>query len=257
MKRSKIIRTVISILLAAVFVYSAVQLGLVLHGYEEAKQEYTDIQDEFVVSTEPAESQITASGDTAAPKETAPIAVDFDKLIKKNEDVVGWIYCENTVINYPVVQSNSNTEYLKKGLNGKKLSGGTIFADCRNNPIGYDRNYMLYGHNMRNGTMFGTLTKYKKQSYYDKHPTMYLLTPKGDYKIELVAGKVVSTKEMIYKISPDEAAFDSYLEKLCKKSTFKSDVTLEPGDKVITLSTCSYETENSRYVVVGKLIPLG
>lgn len=257
MKRARIIRTVISILLAAVFVYSAVQLGLVLHGYEEAKQEYNGIQDEFVVSTEPAESQATASGDTVTSKEIAPISVDFDKLIKKNEDVVGWIYCEDTVINYPVVQSNSNTEYLKKGLNGKKLSGGTIFADCRNNSVGYDRNYMLYGHNMRNGTMFGTLTKYKKQSYYDKHPTMYLLTPEGDYKIELVAGKVVSTTEMIYKISPDETAFDSYLEKLCKKSTFKSNVTLETGDKIITLSTCSYETENSRYVVIGKLIPLG
>ena len=115
----------------------------------------------------------TDSDDTEPPKATElPISIDFDSLLSRNKDVIGWLYCPDTVINYPVVQGENNDQYLRKDLDGKYLVSGTLFADYRNGALGEDANYIIYGHNMKNGTMFSLLAKYKQQSYYDKHPVI-------------------------------------------------------------------------------------
>ena len=100
--------------------------------------------------------------------------------------------------------------------------------------------------------MFGTLLNYKNQSYYDKYPYMYYLTPERNYRIDLLAGSVVSPEDIIYQtsISPD------YIEELCMKSTFKSRKVFKDGDNIITLSTCSYEYDDARYIVIGKIVEI-
>ena len=160
------------------------------------------------------------------------------------------------VVNYPVVQTKDNDYYLHKDLDGNYLRSGTVFVDYRNKAVGEDQNYVIYGHDMRNDSMFGTWDNYKEQSYYDAHPVLYYLTPDGDYRIDLYIGAVVNEGDPIYQINPGEKALEQRLEKLKEKSTFRSSVTLEPGDRVVVLSTCTYEFSTARYVLVGKLVPL-
>lgn len=190
------------------------------------------------------------------PMETAPIEVDFEVLWETNEDVVGWIYCEDTPINFPIVQAEDNDYYLRRLIDGTWNSSGTLFADYRNTADFSDSNTIIYGHNMKNKGMFGTLSNYKEQSYYDEHPIMWLLTPDGNYKVELIAGYVTSSTSEIYSIGNTEEEMFALAEQSIEKSTFASDFQVSQGDRFVTLSTCSYEYDNARYVLIGRLIPL-
>lgn len=190
------------------------------------------------------------------PTETVPIEVDFDVLLKSNADVIGWIYCEDTPINYPVVQGKDNDYYLSRMIDGTRNSSGTLFADYRNAGDFSDGNTIVYGHNMKNKEMFGTLPNYKKQSYFDEHPVMWLLTPEENYKVELVAGYVTSSTSEIYSFGQTEADVVSQMEQAADQSTFLSGFQVSQGDRFVTLSTCSYEYDNARYVLIGRLKPL-
>lgn len=106
---------------------------------------------------------------------------------------------------------------------------------------------------MKNGTMFAALNKYDKQAYYNEHPIFYYLTPNGNYKIELYAGLVVKQDALLYNSNPDTTQFAQFLEDAKASSTFKSDVVIDENDTLITLSTCSSERSNARYVIIGKL----
>lgn len=203
----------------------------------------------------PAEQESEANTEQL-PMETAPIEVDFEVLWETNEDVVGWIYCEDTPINFPIVQAEDNDYYLSRLIDGTWNSSGTLFADYRNAADFSDSNTIIYGHNMKNKGMFGTLPNYKEQSYYDEHPLMWLLTPDGNYKVELIAGYVTSSTSEIYSIGKTEEEVLILAEQSIEKSTFASDFQVSQGDRFVTLSTCSYEYDNARYVLIGRLIPL-
>lgn len=186
----------------------------------------------------------------------APIQVDFDVLAETNGDIVGWLYSEDTPINLPVVQSGDNDAYLRRMVDGTWNSSGTLFVDYRNASDFSDNNTIIYGHNMKNDEMFGTLPNYKDQSYYDAHPVMWLMTPNGDYQIELVAGYVTETSSEVYNFEQSEDAVFATVQQVIENSTFTSNVTVHRGDRFLTLSTCSYEYENARYVLIGRLTPL-
>lgn len=179
------------------------------------------------------------------------IEVDFDKLREQNEDVVAWIYCADTNLNYPVVQAEDNDYYLHRLLDGSWNNNGTIFMDYRNQADFSDGNTLIYGHHMRSGAMFGGLVKYQKQEFYDKHPHLYVMTPEKNYRLDLLAGCVVENTSDIYstQISTDQ------LNDCMSHSTFATKAEYQ-GGHIVTLSTCSYEFEDARYVVLGELIPL-
>lgn len=257
MKHRKFIK-IINIVLIAVFVMAVFNIGKIYYDYNKADNIYEVIQDEYVVTKDvESNSEATQGNDEQPPKSTEPpIAIDFDALLNRNKDVIGWLYCPDTVINYPVVQGENNDQYLRKDLDGKYLVSGTLFADYRNGTLGEDANYIIYGHNMKNGTMFSLLAKYKEQSYYDRHPVMYYLTPDGNYKLELFAGLVIKRDDKIYLPNQSKEQFDELVKDYRAKSTFKSDVELEYNDTIVTLSTCSYEFDDARYIVMGRLIPV-
>lgn len=251
----KAIYYIVIVLLSVVLIISAGVAVKTYLDYKKANDVYADMRDRFVeTSTEPTNTEIpmeeTQESET---KETAPITIDFDALMEENTDVVGWIYSPDTPINYPVVQGKDNNYYLRKALNGNYLVSGTVFVDYRNGVIGENANHILYGHNMKDGTMFSSLAKYKQQSYYDEHPVLYYLTPVEDYKIELYAGLVVRRDAVIYSPNPDETALADFLSSTKANSTFQSDVDIDDTDMLITLSTCSYEYDNARYILIGKL----
>lgn len=245
--------TLLILLLLSIMVMASYMTIKEYRQYETAVEHYEELKDEFVETKSEKNNETDETAEPTAPTETAPITVDFVSLLGQNKDVVGWIYCQDTPINYPVVQSENNDYYLRRDLNGKYLVSGTVFVDYRNGAIGNDTNYIVYGHNMKDGSMFSSLAKYKEQSYYDKHPILYFLTSDGDYKIELYAGIVVKRDALIYMPNPDETAFVDFLREAKEKSTFKSEVEITKNDTLITLSTCSYEYDNARYIVIGKI----
>lgn len=195
-------------------------------------------------------TDIAASDDTPV----CPIEVDFEQLRKTNGDTVAWIYCEGTPINYPIAQSDDNSYYLHLRLDGTRSAAGTLFADFRCSNDFSELNSIVYGHNMKNGTMFGTLPKYKNQSYYDEHPAMWLVTPDKSYKIELIAGFVTESDSDSYDIFYDRSDLEMYIETAVSRSTFVSGADVGSVGRIIELSTCSYEYNDARYVVLGELI---
>ncbi len=259
MKKFSHIKIIITAILAVIFLVALVQTARIYSERKEAESVYSELQE--LVSPEESTSNETQSPETDPPNteetetpEAAPIEVDFAGLTSQYPDVVGWIYSEGTEINYPVAQGKDNNQYLRHLLSGKYNTSGTIFVDYRNGEVGTDDNYVIYGHNMKNSSMFGSLVKYKKQSYYDEHPYLYFLTPEKSYKIELIAGMVTLKTSNAYSVNFENAEqLEAYIASAIKKSTFKSNVAYTPGDKLVTLSTCSYEYDNARYVVIGVL----
>ena len=257
-------------ILGAVFIYSAVHIAITLYGYHEADVLYEELQEQYVTPNTPQSSGNTSRPNSSShgsgysdpgmleDEEPAPVRVNFEALLETNNHVVGWLYCEGTPINYPVVQYKNNDYYLHRDINRKYLSSGTLFVDFRCGPLGTEQNHIIYGHNMRNSTtMFGSLMNYKKQAYYDEHPVIYYLTPNGDYRIDLFAGYVTGADADVYFPSFGTADdFDAVLRYAIKRSTFKTDVTVTGEDHVVMLSTCSTESNSARYVAFGKLVPL-
>lgn len=117
-------------------------------------------------------------------------------------------------------------------------------------------NTIIYGHNMKNDSMFGTFTDYKSQEYYDEHPVIWLLTPEVNYKIELMAGYVTPSDSDAYSEFISHEELYEYIQEAKNKSTFSSPLTCSSKDRIVTLSTCSYEYDTARYVLVGKLSSL-
>ncbi len=261
----RILRIVLVCVCAAVFAFSAGQLVKTGLNYRKAQKSYESLQQQYVMTTQPPvgenrEDEPTESGkapeQTQPPKPSAPITVDFSALLERNRDTVGWLYSPDTPIHYPVVQARDNAEYLYTGLDGQYLMGGTLFADYRNGAVGTDSNYIIYGHNMKDSSMFGTLENYKKQAYYDAHPVMYFLTPEGDYTVELYAGFLAEQDDALYSLDGSPEAISALLARAKRNSTFSSSVEIGENDLLLTFSTCAYEFDGARYILIGRLVPL-
>lgn len=192
--------------------------------------------------------------------ESAPqhiISVDFAPLKEINTEIVAWLFAEGTPIDYPVLHTDNNSYYLNHLYTGEANKSGSLFLDYRNTGLFTERNTVIYGHYMNNDTMFGSLKLYKEQDFYDEHPAMLLYTPDGDYLIELICGTVEDGNyEFVQFEFADEAAFAAYIDAFRSRSTFQSNVELQPGDRIISLCTCSYEWNNARYMIIGKLTPI-
>lgn len=178
-------------------------------------------------------------------------AVDFASLLAINEDVVGWIYIEDTNINYPMVQGEDNRHYVSTMADGQVNSCGSIFLDYRNQADFSDKHTVIYGHNMRNGTMFADILKYKDPEFLAAHPTGKIMTPNGNFEFEVVAGYVAELSDPAWQlefVSGDD--FGTWLEDTMARSIIESTYIPDSNDRIITLSTCSYEFSDARFVLV-------
>ena len=195
--------------------------------------------------------------ETASPTEpddTNWPLVDFESLLAINPDVVAWIFIEGTNINYPVVQGGDNSYYLNRLVDGSTNRAGSIFMDYRNESNLSDRNTVFYGHHMGNGTMFNQLTDYKDQAFYEAHPVCLVMTPHGNYKLEFFAGFVTNMNSQAWKLEfESDEEFALWLEEAISQSTFTTAIKPTPQDKVVTFSTCTYEYNDARFVLVGIL----
>lgn len=219
------------------------------------------IRHAVVEQTNPMQESDDGSGKEtvalAETKEQAPIKVDFDYLKEESEEIVAWLYLEGSIINYPVAQAADNQYYLNHLPDGTQNSSGTLFVDYRNSDDFSDWNTVIYGHNMKNDTAFGTLDLYKEPEYYAENPVMWLLTPEETYKLELIAGYVTPSDSQVYLQDLTQEQQMKVVMEAVEKSTFDSGIVPLPGDRFVTLSTCSYEYSDARYVLIGRLIVVG
>lgn len=224
--------------------------------YAEGDAVYQQVRQ---VRTPQAAAQQALPGESPPPEAAAEEAdaVDFSALAEINPDVVAWLSAPGTEIDYPVVLGTDNAYYLTHLFTGEQNKLGAIFLDYRSSGDFSDRNTVVYGHNMKDGSMFSSLTSYREQSYYDRFPAMLLDTPAGGYQIELFAGMVVDgNQESIRFRFADDLEFQDYVDSLKAASSFASDTAVSAGDRIITLCTCSYEFSNARYALFGKLTPI-
>lgn len=252
--RRKIL-TVIQILLVCIIVFAGANIVRIYHGYRKGQRFYEGLREAHVSVISGAETSPRADAAEQLPQ-TCPITVDFDALLHENGEITGWLYSPDGKVNYPVVQAENNDKYLRHDLYGNYLVSGTVFADCGCTAPGECANYIVYGHNMDDGSMFGSLLGYKEQSYYDAQPTLYYLTPKKNFKIELLTGGVVDRDSLIYDCNADADELCDFIEGLYKNGTFAAQSKYSDGDRLITLSTCSYEYDSARFVIVGRLTEL-
>lgn len=211
-------------------------------GAEEKKQEQPTV-DKMMTGTDP---------------ETG-ILRKYLALYQRNQDLFGWLEIEGTRINYPVMYTPEDQEYyLRRAFDGSDSNGGTLFLDAR-----YSENgnlYLIYGHKMRNKTMFGTLTSYSEESYFEKHPVILFDTLYGEGEYEVVAAfysEIYDEGEegfryYEYGTLDSEERFAEFWGGVAAAALYDTGNTLTYGDTVLMLSTCSYHTENGRFVVVAR-----
>ncbi len=270
------VKAIIFVLLA-IFICSISVLAINLYRYWSSRQLYKEAAGEYTYDAMEGTSDGLRNGKQGESsgsggdrdEEKPPISVDFQKLQEINGDVAGWIYCEGTPINYPVMKGADNDFYLRHSYDGAGSRSGSIFVEAANRPGFDDANTILYGHHMKDGSMFASLEKWADQGFYEEHPKMWLLTPAQDYKIILFSGYTTAANSEAYTVFTDSGKeLKEYMEKCIGKSDFKTDVldriNGEEGadsenitDKCIVLSTCSYVFEDARYVVHGFLVPVG
>ena len=221
--------------------------------YLEAGREYKKLEESYV--QEVPEKQQNKVAESSQTQELCPIAVNWKELKETNPDIVGWIYGEDTKINYPVVHGKDNTFYLTHMADRSKNSSGSIFMDCRNTERSEFSNEILYGHHMKNGSMFAELQKYKSQEYYEAHSCFYYLTETGNYRLEILrAGIITGDSELYHLAFESQEEREAYVKRWDGKSKIVPVFSEKNDTPLMTLSTCSYETKNARFVVQGQLI---
>ena len=210
-------------------------------------------QEERGEETQQATTKQTATVDVSRPS----LEVDFAALQALNPQVVAWISSDDESIHYPVVQGTDNHYYLNHLVDGTVNANGSVFMDFRNDASLKDPNTFIYGHNMRDGTMFASLQQYSSPGYCEAHPELLLTLPQGSYSLQVFAGCVVPGNSDVYQLSyRDEDEFTAYLEKICSISQFSTHVEVGGGDRIVTLSTCAYDYDDARFVLFSKLVPM-
>ena len=244
-------RKIILIMLIISSLISGHRVVTTITEYNQSRDYYDSMQNEYVQEVTPSPIPVVAHTTTQQP----PIAVDFYSLKQINNDVIGWIYCENTPINYPIMHTSNNIYYLTHLLDRSYSANGCIFLDCINNEFN-DANSILYGHHMRDGSMFASISGYKEQNYYDEHPVLWLLTQKQNYMLCPFAGLIVEPdRENYFMNSFDSAAEQQeYIKYALENSTFIGDFSPNEKDRIITLATCDYTFKDARFILVCTLV---
>lgn len=257
-KQSRALYYLVLLVLLGILVFSAVKIISYFKQQSDAADAQQEISDNYITPGTTSNGDNTGNGDGDNSADTSSvtpdpetITVNFTEMIADYPDVVGYIYCANTNLKNPIQYGKGNDYYLTHDSKGNTNNNGSIFMEALNSSSFSDGNTIIYGHNMKSGMMFADLTKYKDKSYYSSHPYIYIYTPSQNYRLDLYAGFVCEHDDEVYATSLTQ----DQLKAMAAKSTFTSNIGTPTG-KTVTLSTCSYEFDNARYVVIGALNPI-
>ena len=187
--------------------------------------------------------------------------LQVEELQKENEDIVGWIEIKDTNISYPVLQGEDNEYYLNHNYKGETTQKGSIFLTKDYDWSLPSTNLLIYGHNIMYGQMFQDLLKYADEDFYKEHPVIRFTTEKEDAEYEIIsafkARVYYKSEENVFRYynfinAETEEEYNEFVENAKIASLYETQATAEFGDQLITLITCSYHTEDGRFVVVGR-----
>lgn len=222
-----------------IFVISAYKLINIGTGYMEGRSEYKEVMDLAVEYEEDQER----------------FRVDFDKLLEMNSDTIGWIrfYPEPSIINYPVVQGKDNDLYLHKTFSSNENTLGAIFLDVNCNDDFSGSNSIIYGHRMKDGSMFRKLDEYEEKSFWEKNPYFYIYTPDGkEITYHIYSAGIVDDNAKTYTVSfANEDEFQSYIDYTMSIADYDTGIEVTTDDQIMTLSTCTSAGDKYRFVVHG------
>lgn len=247
-RRSRVL-LLIQLVLAAVMLVSALNIIRILWGYRESAGRYDEIRRS--VAAAPASLPEDPSEDAppvaAAPQERTE--VDMERLVEQYPDAVGWLYCEDTPIDYPVMQAADNDYYLRRLPDGTRSTGGSLFLDWRCPGDFSGGLSILYGHNMHDGSMFACLANYTRQDWCDAHPLLELKTPEEDLTLQVAYAFTITAGEWVEQ-GFDNAENRFLLVEYAAAHSPISGVSLTGEEPLAALLTCTNRSDEERYVVL-------
>ena len=271
---SSILMVIAVCCLAAALILAVCRFAADLHSQEtldelrssaETLKEETDSPAQTGDSSESAPSVTPEPTETPEPTPT-PVVNPYRDSFLANSDMTAWLQIPNTGIDYPVMWTPDDEEYyLRRGFDGSDDKNGCLILDTDSNLNPLTTNLIIHGHNMKSGAMFGTLTDYEDEAYYQEHKNIILYTRECRRNYEVIA----VFRSQVYKKTDDVVKFDKFFQAETREefedfynnikelSFYDTGLTAEFGDRFITLSTCSYHVEQGRFVVVAKEVESG
>ena len=242
-KKGSLVLNLILILALIVFAVSAFQLFQIVKGYMDGRGEYEGIRELAIEEVDDGEEG------------TPQFRVNFDELLAINPDTIGWIRFspEPSIISYPIVQGEDNDEYLHKTFSANENTLGAIFLNAGNQSDFSDRNSIIYGHRMKDGSMFRHLQDYEERAFWENNPYFYIYTPDGreiTYHI-YSAGQVEDTSDTYLTSFASDEEYQAFLDMTKEVSLYDTGVELTTEDTIVTLSTCTSASDEHRFVVRG------
>lgn len=255
MKRKNILRSFLLLMFSALFIISAYMICEII---SQAQQEQANFERLEETIKQPA--AVSDPVQPQEPSETAVISSPYAALKEQNPDFFGWISIEDTKLNYPVMHTPDNPEhYLRRDFDGDTSQSGVPFleASCFEGC----GNYLVYGHNMKNGAMFASLLSYADREYWEQHPIIRFDTLSGSGEYEVLAAFYSQVYEQAasgvfryynYTDLSEPAVFEEYMKQVQASALYDTGISAAYEDELLTLSTCSYHTKNGRFVVVAR-----
>lgn len=242
-EKADIIYRMIFLVALAVFIFAAVRLIQYGITYWKGSHEYDGLQ-QYIT-----ESKVDVPEGTEAAEQE--FSVDFKSLQELNPDCIGWIRFENIDISYPVMQGEDNDYYLHHTFEGQEVTAASIFMDCANAPDFTDDNTFIYGHNMKDKTMFGKLNNYSDEEYYRENPCFYIYTPEYTYRYDIFSCYLaaVAEEESFYTQFGSKEEFQHFIDRVTERSEYDTGIRVTSDDHVITLMTCNRAGYDYRYLI--------
>ena len=238
-KRNNKVLNFIMILALCIIIYGVWSMVSLKLQYKKADEEYGNLQKSMVIS---GEEEL---------KDKPNINIDYEKLKKENPDTVGWLYYPCLNINYPIMQDDDNSFYIKHTFSGDKNAAGSIFLDADADKEFSDNNTFLYGHNMTDGSMFGHLKEIRDEEFLEENPCFWIYTEDGWHKYVIFSYHDAKKTDDTFKIRfDDKEEYKEFLNHIVEISEKNIEVNLSEESKIVSLSTCTSDS-SVRFVVHG------
>lgn len=262
MKR-KLLR-IVEIVLAVVLVVSLTMVARTELQYTKGAQTYEQAFDvarppRLTVTPAPAaRGEVKAEAEEEEPEPDPNLvllaAMKIDELRRSNSDVLGWVTIPDTVISYPVLQTQDNDYYLRHTWQKESGIVGSVFMDCRSSADMTDFNTIIYGHNMRDGSMFGTMSDYLEQEHWNAHPCVYLISGETAYRYDIFAAFEADVTGPVYqKLDMDMQEREAFIAECLELSSIDTGLVPTADDRILTLSTCTGRGYQNRWAVLAVL----
>lgn len=251
--RKKLIHNSIMLVLILMVIVSGV--GVVNRYLQDkrAEEEYRRLaelaRETTEATTEAPTEALTEPQETEPETEPYISPIDFEALSEVNPDVIGWIRIPDTNVDYPIVQTDDNDKYLHTSFEGEESIAGTVYLDFESDSDMMGFNNILYGHNMKNGSMFKDIVKYKDQSYFDEHKYFEIYTPERTIRLKAISCYYAKAEPIVRKTRfKTRESYEAFIKEMIKPCAWY-EMPEFPIDSLYTLVTCSYEVNDARTIL--------